>query len=76
MGQDASSRHERLMLEAVEDAASALDRAAHEYERARESRDRAVRAAVRAGVSTGVVARAANLSDGRVSQLAYASKLA
>lgn len=70
----ATARHEQTKLEAVEDAASALQRARAEYERARDSRDRTVRAAVRSGVAPGLVAQAAGISPGRVSHLTSAPR--
>lgn len=72
MDMGATARHERTKLEAVEDAAARLTRAAAEHEAAREARDAAVRAAVRAGVPSQDVARAAGLSGGRVSTIAPA----
>lgn len=70
----ASARHERVKMEAVEDAAVVLERLALQYEEARETRDRAVRAAVQAGVPMTTVARLAGLSVGRVSQLTNAPR--
>lgn len=70
----ATSTHERRKLEEVEDAAAALARAREEYERARDRRDRAVRAAVNAGVAPSTVARAAGVTPGRVSHLTIAPK--
>lgn len=68
----ASAQHERRKLEAVEDAAAAHAVAAAAEQAARDLRDRAVRAAVRAGVPPSKVARAAGLSPGRVSHLTIA----
>lgn len=70
----ASSAHERRKIEAVEDSAVAFERARTVYEQARDARDRAVRAAVMAGVAPGVVAQAAGLSPGRVSHLTSAPR--
>lgn len=70
----ATPAHERRKLEAVEDAAAAFERARATYEQARETRDRAVRAAVKAGVAPGLVAQAARLSAGRVSHLTSAPR--
>ncbi len=68
----ATAAHERMKLEAVEAAAAALERAVLEERRAREARNRAVRAAVKAGVRPSVVAKAAGISPGRVSHLTLA----
>lgn len=70
----ASSDHEQSKIEAVEDTAAVFQRARTAYEQARDARDRAVRAAVRAGISPGVVAKAAGLSPGRVSHLTAAPR--
>lgn len=70
----ASPAHERRKLDAVEDAAAAFERARAAYEQARDARDRAVRAAVKAGVTPGAVAKAAGLSAGRVSHLTAAPR--
>lgn len=74
MGIGATPAHERRKLEAVEDAAAVLERARAEYEVARDARDRAARAAVKAGVAPAVVARAAGISAGRVSHLTAAPR--
>lgn len=55
----ATAEHERRKLEAVEDAAAALARAVQTEREARELRDGAVRAAVKAGVKPSRVAEAA-----------------
>lgn len=70
----ASGRHERMKLEAVEDAAAALERAAAQERQARDARDRAVRAAVKAGVRPSAVARAAGITPGRVTHLTLAPR--
>lgn len=70
----ASARHEKQKLEAVEDAAAALARAVQAEREARELRDRAVRAAVKAGVRPSRVAQAAGISAGRVTHLTLAPK--
>lgn len=70
----ASATHERMKLEAVEEAAAVYARAAAEAARERAARDRAVRAAVLAGVPSAQVAQAAGLSPGRVSHLTCAPK--
>ncbi len=70
----ASARHERQKLEAVEDAAAALARAVEVERKARDQRDRAVRAAVRAGVRPSRVAEAAGISPGRVTHLTLAPR--
>ncbi|MFK5645129.1 hypothetical protein ACI3ET_01255 [Ornithinimicrobium sp. LYQ121] len=70
----ATAKHERMKLEAVEDAAAALARAVEVEREARDARDRAVRAAVKAGVRPSVVATAAGLTPGRVSHLTLAPK--
>ncbi len=65
----ATAHHERMKLEAVEDAAAALARAVAVEQAARDARDRAVRAAVKAGVRPGQVAKAAGISPGRVTHI-------
>lgn len=70
----ASARHERMKLQAVEDAAASLARAVEEERRARDLRDRAVRAAVKAGVRPSRVADAAGISPGRVTHLTLAPR--
>ena len=70
----ASAEHERRKLEQVADAAAELSRAVAEEQRAREARDRAVRAAVRAGIPPGQVAKAAGISSGRVTHLTLAPR--
>lgn len=70
----ATAEHERRKLEAVEDAAAVLARAVQAERRAREQRDRAVRAAVKAGVRPSQVAEAAGITPGRVTHLAIAPK--
>lgn len=70
----ASARHERAKLDAVHAAAAALRDAVETERRARELRDRAVRAAVNAGVPPGRVAAAAGISPGRVSHLTIAPR--
>lgn len=70
----ATPAHERRKLEAVEDAAATLERAVAEERRARDVRDRAVRAAVKAGVTSSRVAEAAGISQGRVTHLTLAPK--
>lgn len=65
----ASADHERRKLEGVIAAAAVLARAVQALETARDARDRAVRAAVNAGILQGRVAQAAGLSAGRVSNL-------
>lgn len=61
MDAGASAHHERMKLEGVEDAAAALARAVETERAARELRDRAVRAAVKAGVPPSRVAEAAGI---------------
>ena len=68
----ASAAHERKKLDVVEDAAAVLRRAVVEERRARDARDRAVRAAVKAGVRPGRVAKAAGISAGRVTHITLA----
>lgn len=70
----ASTRHERMKLEAVEDAAAELARAVEAERQARDRRDRAVRAAVKAGVRPSRVAEAAGITQGRVTHLTIAPK--
>lgn len=70
----ATAEHERRKLEAVEDAAAALVRAVQAEREARELRDRAVRAAVKAGVRPSLVAEAAGISLGRVTHLKLAPR--
>lgn len=70
----ASAEHERRKLEAVEDANASHERASRAENEARESRDRAIRAAVRAGVSYAEICRATGLSAARVSHIANASR--
>ena len=64
----------RQKLEAVEDAAAALAGAVAAERRARDVHDRAVRAAVKAGVRPSRVAEAAGISPGRVTHLTLAPK--
>lgn len=70
----ASAAHERRKLEQVADAAAALERAVEVERQARDARDRAVRAAVRAGIPPGQVAKAAGISAGRVTHLTLAPR--
>ena len=70
----ATAEHERRKLEAVEDAAAVLARAVKAEREAREVRDRAVRAAVKAGVRPSSVAEAAGISAGRVTHLTLAPR--
>lgn len=70
----ASADHERRKLDAVQAAAAALARAVQTQEAARDVRDRAVRAAVLAGIPPSRVAEAAGLSPGRVSHLTAAPR--
>ncbi len=70
----ASVAHERRKLEAVEDAAAAFARAAAEAVRAREVRDRAICAAVQAGVPYTEISKVVGLSIGRVSHIAHAPR--
>lgn len=74
MDAGASAEHERRKLEAVEDAAAALARAVEVERKARDLRDRAVRAAVKAGVRPSRVADAAGISPGRVKHLTVAPR--
>lgn len=73
-GITASDRHERMLLERLQDAAARLERAETEVRVAREVRDGAVRAAVHAGVPSGVVAREAGVSGGLVSRIVNAPR--
>lgn len=68
----ASAEHERRKLEQVALAAAELQRAVAVEQRAREVRDLAVRAAVRAGIPPGKVAKAAGITPARVSHLTIA----
>lgn len=68
----ASAEHERRKLEQVALAAAELQRAVEAEQRAREARDLAVRAAVRAGIPPGMVAKAAGITPARVSHLTIA----
>lgn len=70
----ATAAHERMKLEAVEDAAAALAQAVAIERAARDARDRAVRAAVKSGVRPGVLARAAGISPGRVTHITLAPR--
>lgn len=70
----ATPAHERMKLDVVEDAAAVLRRAVEEERRARDARDRAVRAAVKAGVRPGLVAKAAGISAGRVTHITLAPR--
>ncbi|SOC51153.1 hypothetical protein [Ornithinimicrobium cerasi] len=70
----ATAQHERMKLEAVKDAAAALARAVAVEPAARDVRDRAARAAVKAGVCPGVVAQAAGISPGRVTHITLAPR--
>lgn len=74
MDTGASAAHERQKLEQVADAAAALARAVDAERQARDARDRAVRAAVRAGIPPGQVAKAAGISAGRVTHLTLAPR--
>ena len=69
----APSRSAQLLVLSARSAA-ALERAVLEERRAREARDQAVRAAVKAGVRPSVVAEAAGISPGRVSHLTLAPR--
>ncbi|GAA1174245.1 hypothetical protein GCM10009584_14310 [Ornithinimicrobium humiphilum] len=71
----ASVAHERRKLEAVADAHAAHERAARAERVAREARDRAIHAAVRAGVSYAEISRTTGLSVARVSHIANASNV-
>lgn len=64
-----STAHERRKLEAVEDEAATLARAVRAEREARNLRDRAVRAAVKAGVRPSKVTQAAGITPGRVAHL-------
>lgn len=70
----ASAAHERRKLDQVTDATAELGRAVAAEQQAREARDRAVRAAVRAGIPPGQVAKAAGISAGRVTHLTLAPR--
>lgn len=70
----ASAAHERRKLQQVADAAAALERAVEAERQARQARDRAVRAAVRAGIPPSQVAKAAGISAGRVTHLTLAPR--
>lgn len=70
----ASAAHERQLLERVSAAAAEMDRVDTEFKAARERRDQAVRAAVRAGVQGAQVAAAAKISQGLVSRLSNAPR--
>lgn len=70
----ASARHERQKLQAVQEAAAVLRRAVEAERRARDLRNRAVRAAVEAGVRPTRVAEAAAISPGRVTHLTLAPR--
>lgn len=70
----ASAAHERRKLGQVADAAAELARAVAAQQQARDARDRAVRAAVRAGIPPGKVATAAGISAGRVTHLTIAPR--
>jgi hypothetical protein len=72
-GLTASSRHERALLERLEDAAAELDRAEAEHRRARELRDQAVRAALGSGMRD--VAEAAGVSIGLMSRIRHAPRI-
>lgn len=73
-GVGATARHERAKLDAVESAAAELARAVGLERRAREIRDQAVRAAVKAGIPPSQVASAAGISPGRVTHLTIAPR--
>ncbi|QDO89930.1 hypothetical protein FNH13_17675 [Ornithinimicrobium ciconiae] len=73
-GITASDRHERQLLERVSAAAAELERTEAEANAARERRDQAVRAAVRAGVPGGLIAQGAGVSQGLVSRLTNAPR--
>lgn len=70
----ATAQHERKKLDAVEDAAAALARAVAVEQAAQDVRDRAVRAAVKAGVPSGLVAKAAGISAGGVTHITFAQR--
>lgn len=63
-----------MKLEEVEEASAALARAVEVERRACDRRDRAVRAAVKAGVRPWWVAEAAGITQGRVTHLTIAPK--
>jgi len=65
----ASATHETRLLDRLADATAELVRAQAAAARARELRDGAVRAALRAGLPGGRVADAAGLSGGMVSRI-------
>lgn len=68
----ASANHERRKLDAVREAAGDLERAVAAERRARELRDLAVRAAIKAGVPSVQIAEAAGVSAGRITHIATA----
>lgn len=70
----ASGRHEAQLIERIEAAMAQLSLAEEDLRLARERRDGAVRAAVRAGIPGATVAAAAGLSQGMVSRLANAPR--
>lgn len=69
-GITATHRHERVLLERLSAAAAGLDRAQAAAQSAREARDIAVRAAVKAGIPRHQIAAVAGVSGGLVSMLA------
>lgn len=70
----ASGRHDAQLLERIEAAMSQLNAAEEEVRLARERRDTAVRAAIRAGLPGARIAAAASISQGMVSRLANAPR--
>lgn len=61
-------------MEAVQQAAAALERAETEASRARLARDAAVRSAVKAGIQRGHVAEAAGISGSLVTRIMNAPR--
>ncbi|WP_162802112.1 hypothetical protein [Ornithinimicrobium murale] len=66
----ASGRHEAQLIERIESAMYQLSAAEEGVRAARERRDTAVRAAVRAGAPVAAIAKAASVSEAMVSRLA------
>lgn len=70
----ATAKHEERLLERLEDAAAVLRRAEEDVARARAARDRAVRAATKAGIAGSRVSETAGLSAGMVSRIVHAPR--
>jgi hypothetical protein len=73
-GITASDRHEKRLLEHVEDACAAVRRLEAELQRARVVRDQAIVRALRAGIRANEVAQAGDVTEGLVSRIRRAPR--